>query len=318
VTMATTYKFVVVLSLLMAMGLGEGNHTQEGELEVGNVVGVADQGIIEDELRSHGDVRLFGSNNSRTGSCKLKKKCYKKGGTCWAEGSCPGSSTGGCSKGCSCCLPITTAEHCTKEGGFCVETGDRCDGTIRILHNSCTDQCTCCVPDEPEPFSCGTSPQVKHECRVDKHLLGKDITWSTDSHPFHSGLTLGIRFLPELGPHDVAVNVDADAGYTHGHFKIRLDEVTCSDSQGCDWKFTRWTHDETFWIGERIPCLPKNEWLLLTITDNYNGSVDATLQARDKFYSLTIPVSLPDTTITTKIDAGNTNLHSEVSMNCGE
>ncbi|CAL4117881.1 unnamed protein product, partial [Meganyctiphanes norvegica] len=42
-------------------------------------------------------------------SCSQWRRCRQKGGTCMAQGTCPGKSTSGCSRRrkCSCCLPTS-------------------------------------------------------------------------------------------------------------------------------------------------------------------------------------------------------------------
>ncbi|CAL4151168.1 unnamed protein product, partial [Meganyctiphanes norvegica] len=139
----------------------------------------------------------------------------------------------------------------------------------------------------------------------------------TSSVAFTSGMTLGIRLLPEDVIHEVIVYAEAP-GYSEGVFKIRLDEriTPWVDSQNTvyHWIIHRWTPNiNAAWHGSWIQCIPKNEWLLLTITDQYNGYVKFELHG---YHSYKMKVSLPNEGVTIRVDTGSTNSNSEISLAC--
>ncbi|CAL4186186.1 unnamed protein product [Meganyctiphanes norvegica] len=184
--MSTTSLLVTALSLLVTLVQGRDHlRVDEPGLEVTTTraVDVTDDGIIRDtpisvkRLPGGGSlevaevgvvdnslsylVRGAPGGGDAMPSCVQKSRCTKSGGICQEEGSCPGklALVSGCSRRCSCCAPIPTVDQCSKEDGFCAVTGDRCNGTIKLLHNFCDDQCTCCVPDNQGDSEC-VSPWV--------------------------------------------------------------------------------------------------------------------------------------------------------------
>ncbi|CAL4176536.1 unnamed protein product, partial [Meganyctiphanes norvegica] len=117
----------------------------------------------------------------------------------------------------------------------------------------------------------------EYDCsQTETEIIGSNTVPSTLSVAFTSGMTLGIRMFPDPGYHDVIVYAEA-AGYPDGVFKIWLDERFPSWKDDYHWIIHRWTHNFTSassWHGSWIKCIPKNEWLLLTITDQNNGYVE--------------------------------------------
>ncbi|CAL4146046.1 unnamed protein product [Meganyctiphanes norvegica] len=226
---------------------------------------------------------------------------------------------------CDCCINVTEScepPTCNYNGVLGTCSRDEISGMVDKGEQDCKG-CRCWVlDDEVTPFSCNETNPEEHDCShtETEFIGGTPNVASTSSVPFTSGMTLGIRMLPQGGQHELIVYVEAP-GYPDGVFKIRLQELTTpyvgGDNTVYHWIIHRWSHNFNpghTWSGNFVQCIPKNEWLLLTITDLDNGYVKFELHG---YYSYQLlEVSPPNEGVTIRVDTGSNNLDSEISLSC--
>ncbi|CAL4076508.1 unnamed protein product [Meganyctiphanes norvegica] len=122
-------------------------------------------------------------------------------------------------------------------------------------------------------------------------------------------MTIGIRMSSDLGPQEVIVYLAAP-GYWNPLLKLRLLE------RASNWGIYYSLH--TFpiigsWSGAHLECLPKDEWLQLTITKQRDGNVEWNLHG---YYTFRQSFPFPDEGVTIRVDAGAPYLNSKISFDC--
>ncbi|CAL4103977.1 unnamed protein product, partial [Meganyctiphanes norvegica] len=157
--------------------------------------------------------------------------------------------------------------------------------------------------------SCTPENHQKCDCTKKIEAIGNSNVPSTSSVAFTNGMTIGIRMSSDPGPQDVIVSLE-EPGNPKPLLKIRLQEMPSN------WAMLYSVQSDPIegsWSGSHLECIPKDEWLQLTITKQSSGNVEWNLHG---YHSLRQAIHFPDEGVTIKVDAGHPNLNSEVSFDC--
>ncbi|CAL4123327.1 unnamed protein product [Meganyctiphanes norvegica] len=156
-----------------------------------------------------------------------------------------------CNRGRRCCHPgpVPSAEQCNNEYGWCIDTGDVCNGTAETFYNSINDHCNCCIPAilSVDDFISKFDKKYENEEEAKKRI--KIFQDNVEDMKYHN-------WLFEYGKSSYMMGVDEYSDMTYDEVISSLtgdmSDLTIADENNVTGNFKQATESYPYWY------IPKN------------------------------------------------------------